>query len=157
MIRLPPGAVILEPHDVDYVARALEEFARLMAERRDTRGRPAPSQPSHRLQAVTEKLRGAVDSAGSLAVGDPAADHPEPIEPSAQPSDVRALQRDSVHGGRHELGTGDAARTLGITPGGVRDLARRGRLPARHTGTRWVYPADAVDAEAKHRAAHRAG
>lgn len=154
MIRLPPGAVILDPAEVDYVARALEHLAQVMAERRDENGNPSPSQPSARLATLTAKLRRAVDS---LPVGDMAADHTEQTEPSAQPSDVRALQRDSMHGGRHELGTGEAARALGITPGGVRDLARRGRLPARHTGTRWVYPASAVDAEAEHRKAARQG
>lgn len=154
MIRVPPGAVILDPGEVDYVARALEHLAELMAGRRDAGGNPTPSQPSPRLVALTAKLRRTADS---LPVGDTPVDHTQGAESSAQPSDVRAPQPVSVHGGRHEYGTGDAARALGITAAGVRDLARRGRLPARHTGTRWVYPADAVNAEAEHRAARRGG
>ncbi|MCK5756508.1 MAG: hypothetical protein KAH46_27770, partial [Mycobacterium sp.] len=107
MIRLPPGAVILDPAEVDYVARALDYLGQLMAERRDGHGNPTPSQPSARLTALTAKLRRTVDS---LPVVEPAGDRAERAEPSARPSDVRALQRDSVHGGRHELGTGEAAR-----------------------------------------------
>lgn len=153
MIRVPPGALILDGAEVDYVARALEHLAQLMAERRDAGGNPTPSQPSARLVAFTAKLRRAADS---LPPGERVADHAQGVESSAQPADVRAPQRVSVHGGRHEYRTGDAARILGLSASGVRDLARRGRLPARHTGTRWVYPADAVDAEAERRAARRA-
>ena len=154
MIRPERGWLILDRSEVDYVARALDHLGQLMAERRDEHGNPTPSQPSARLTALTAKLHRAVDS---LPVDEPAADRAERAESSAQPSDVRALQRDSVHGGRHELGTGEAARALGLSASGVRDLARRGRLPARHTGTRWVYPASAVHAEAEHRTAARQG
>lgn len=154
VIRLQPGTVILDAADVDYVTRALEHLAQLMAERRDADGNPTPSQPSPRLVAFTAKLRRAVDS---LPVGETAADHAQGVEPSVQPADARASKHVPVHGGRHEYGTGDAARILGISPSGVRDLARRGRLPARHTGTRWVYPARTVDAEAERRAARLVG
>lgn len=154
---MPPGAVILDPAEVDYVARALEQFAVLMAERRDTRGQPSPSEPTPKLVALTTKLlRATGDSGDSLTSDDLAADMGRRPEPSAQTSDVFAAQRDSVQSGPHgDIGTAEAARALGVGAGAVRDLARRGRLPARHTGTRWVYPAAAVDAEAKRRAAHR--
>jgi Helix-turn-helix domain len=45
----------------------------------------------------------------------------------------------------HVIGTGAACQLLGISPNGVRDLARRGRIRARQTGTRWFY--SAADAE----------
>lgn len=38
----------------------------------------------------------------------------------------------------------EAAKVLGITPNGVRDLARRGRLRARRAGGRWLLDAHAV-------------
>lgn len=157
MIRVPPGAVILDPAEVDYVARALEHFAVVMAGRRDTDGNPTPSTPSPKLVVLTAKLRRAAgDSADALTLGELAADVDGPPELSVRPSDACAPQRDSMHAGPHDdIGTGDAARALGITASAVRDLARRGRLPARHTGTRWVYPAAAVDAEAKRRATQR--
>jgi len=159
-MRLPPGAVLLDPDEAAYVAGALEEFAQLMAERRDDRGNPAPSQPSARLVSLTAKLR---RTAGSLVVTDSGADHEQSAKPPAQPPErtasVRARQRNSVHSGRHvgaaSMGTGQVARCLGITANACRDLARRGRLPARHTGTRWQFDAAAVVALAERRAAQR--
>ncbi|OOL30781.1 hypothetical protein GQ85_17705 [Rhodococcus rhodochrous] len=37
------------------------------------------------------------------------------------------------------IDTAQAAAVLGITPGGVRDLARRKRIAARRAGGRWVF------------------
>lgn len=51
--------------------------------------------------------------------------------------------------------TREAAAILGCTPANVRDLARRGRLPAHRAGRGWVYPAAAVVALAERRAAQR--
>lgn len=152
MIRLPRNAVVLEPAEVDYIARGLELLGQLMAERRDAHGNPSPSQPTPKLAMLTTKLRRAV---GSLAVPQDGAEHAQQAEPPEQSASVRALQRDPLHGGRHDIGTGEAARYLGITPNAVRDLARRGRIQARHTGTRWVFPADAVAAQAQRRQAGR--
>jgi excisionase family DNA binding protein len=152
VIRMPPGAVILEPAEVEYLARPLESFAQLMAVRRDHNGNLAPSRPSPRLAAITDKFRRTVDS---LAVRDSAADHRQQAESSAGSASVRAPERDSGHAGPHDIGTGDAARRLGITPNAVRDLARRGRVPVTHTGTRWRYDAAAVDALAEQRASQR--
>jgi excisionase family DNA binding protein len=149
---MPPGAVLLDPAEVDFIARALEQFAQLMAERRDHNGNPTPSKPSARLSAMTEKLRRAV---ASLAVTDSTADHGQPENRQSESASVRAPQRDPVHGGRHDIGTGEAARYLGITPNAVRDAARRKRLPARHTGTRWVFDAAAVADHAQCQKARR--
>lgn len=134
--------VFVTADDAAYIASALDEFARLMAERRDAHGNPAPSQPSPRLVAVTAKLHRTV---ASLAIHDPAVDHGRRPKPPAEPPDARALQRDSMDAGPHVIGTGDAARRLGITPNAVRDLARRGRLTVTRTGTRWRFDTRALD------------
>ncbi|WP_018599662.1 helix-turn-helix domain-containing protein [Mycobacterium sp. 155] len=55
------------------------------------------------------------------------------------------------------LDTTEAAAILGITPNAVRDLARRGRLPARRAGSRWLYPAGPVVERAERRAARKRG
>jgi len=54
----------------------------------------------------------------------------------------------------HVIGTGDAARRLGITPNAVRDLARRGRIVATRTGTRWRFETRTLD---EYRASQRRG
>ncbi|WP_064255534.1 helix-turn-helix domain-containing protein [Rhodococcus sp. HS-D2] len=58
---------------------------------------------------------------------------------------------------RHDAGlvdTATAAQRLGITPGGVRDLCRRGRLPAvRRHGRYWI-TTDDLDALAAARASN---
>ena len=54
------------------------------------------------------------------------------------------------------VSTSEAARILGISAHGVRDLVRRGQLPAHNTGTRWLLPARLVVARAERQAAHRA-
>ncbi|BDY26619.1 helix-turn-helix domain-containing protein [Mycolicibacterium mageritense] len=149
---MPPGAVLLEPAEVAYIAQALEHLAELMAERRDEHGNPVSRPPSGRLLALTGKLRRAVDS---LAVDDSSADVRQRPEPPAGTASVRALQRDSVELGRHDMGTGEAARYLGITPNAVRDAARRKRLPAHHTGTRWVFDSAAVANHAEQQVARR--
>jgi hypothetical protein len=53
------------------------------------------------------------------------------------------------------LDTAEAAAILGITTNGVRDLARRGVLPAKRAGGRWLYGAHAVVSRAERRAANR--
>lgn len=160
MIRVPPGAVILDPAEVDYIGRVLEHLAELMAERRDERGQPTPSAPSPKLVALTSKLRRAAgDSAGMPTLSEPAADVERRPEPSVQSpvliASVLDAQRDSVHAGPHDddMGTAEAARRLGITSNGVRDLARRGRLDVRRIGHRWLVTAASVDAHAARQAA----
>lgn len=46
------------------------------------------------------------------------------------------------------LDTRQAAAALGCSPGNVRDLARRGALPAHRTGGRWLFERDGVDLRA---------
>lgn len=49
----------------------------------------------------------------------------------------------------HDLvSTVEAATLLGCSPGNVRDLARRGALPAHRTGGRWLLERDAVQLRA---------
>lgn len=50
------------------------------------------------------------------------------------------------------LDTDEAAAVLGISPAGVRDLARRGRIPAKRAGKRWLLLAAAVVARAERNA-----
>ena len=50
------------------------------------------------------------------------------------------------------LDTDEAAAVLGISPAGVRDLARRGRLPAKRAGKRWLLAAAPVVARAERNA-----
>lgn len=144
MIRVPHGAVILDGAEVHYVAGALEQLAQLMV----------PAQPTPRLIALTAKLRRTVDP---LTFPADVPDLPRQAIPSDNRQRVRAPQQTSADRERYEVGTAEAAHAIGITPSGVRDLARRGRLPARRTGTRWLYPASAVAAAAERRAAHQAG
>jgi excisionase family DNA binding protein len=155
VIRVPPGSVILDPAEVDYVARALEHFAEVLAARRDERGQPTPSAPSPKLVALTAKLRratgdstepgSAIASAGYLL---------QPSQPPVPAASARDSQQDSMHAGPHDdIGTAEAARRLGITSNGVRDLARRGRLEVRRAGHRWLVTAASVDAHARRQAA----
>lgn len=48
--------------------------------------------------------------------------------------------------GHEFVDTATAARILGCSPGNVRDLARRGTLPARRVGRVWLVSADALRA-----------
>lgn len=140
------AGVYLDAYDVAFVVEALDHLAQLIAG-------PTPA----RLESVTAKLRRHANSLAALAVDNSGADPRQSAKPPAQTASVRALQRDSVQAGRHVMGTGQAARCLGVTPNAVRDLARRGRLEARRTGTRWQFDAAGVVALAERRAAQRGG
>lgn len=50
--------------------------------------------------------------------------------------------------GHEVIDTARAAAILGISADGVRDLARRGRIPCRRVGGRWLLSATAVVARA---------
>lgn len=145
MIRLPPGAVLLDPAEAADVARALDLLGEVLGRLRDERGNPTPSTPSPRLAAITAKLR----KASRIADDSPRTD--------SGTVSLFALQQVPVDARGHAavMGTGAAARTLGVTPGAVRDLARRGRIPATYTGTRWQFDAAAVVHLAEHRARKR--
>lgn len=126
------SGVLLDADEASYLARALDLLAKLLAEQR--------SHPTARLTAVTTKLRKAAENAGDSA---------RSVSGTARKI---AAQQDSVDDPVHAtLGTSEAARILGITPNAARDLARRRRIPAEHTGTRWRFDAAAVIVEAERR------
>lgn len=146
MIRIPPGAVLLDPAETADVVRALELLADVLGKLRDERGNRTPSTPSPRLVAIIDKLRKASRIADVSRPTDSGT--VRMFAPQHLPVDSR--------GHAAVMGTGAAALTLGVTPGAVRDLARRGRIPATYTGTRWQFDAAAVVHLAEHRARKRA-
>jgi excisionase family DNA binding protein len=143
---MPPGAVLLDPAEAADVVRALDLLADVLGKLRDERGNRTPSAPSPRLVAITDKLRKASRTADDSPPSD--SGNVRVFAPQHIPVDSR--------GHAAVMGTGAAARTLGVTPGAVRDLARRGRIPAAYTGTRWQFDAAAVVHLAEYRAQKRA-
>lgn len=105
--------------------------------------RRAGRQPTGRLGPLITKLRRAV-----AQTGDSATKTARLFGTVANPAEDCTYEL---------VTTGDAARILGCTPNNVRDLRRRGQLPALHTGTRWLYPARLVIDRAERRATRRAG
>lgn len=146
MIRVPPGTVLLDPGETGDVVRALDLLADALGRLRDERGNPTPSRPSARLAAITEKLR----KASAIADVSPSTVSRTVSNVALQPIPVDPRGHVAV------MGTGAAARTLGVTPGAVRDLARRKRIPATWTGSRWTFDAAAIVYLAEHRARKRA-
>lgn len=55
------------------------------------------------------------------------------------------------------IDTGEAARLLGISAAGVRDLVYRGQLPGHRAGGRWLIPAASVIERAEWQGRGRAG
>ena len=125
------NGVLLEPDDARYLLDALNA---LLTDRR----------PSPRLADFIARLRKTSVKAD--------------VSTAKTDADVREVgnEEDSPHDRLYDLvTTGEAATVLGLTPGGVRDLARRGSIPAYRAGGRWVYPARSVVALAEQRAAKR--
>lgn len=125
------SGILLEPADARYL---LDAFDALLRDRR----------PSAQLAQFVDRLRRTVAKA----------------DVSSPPTGVHARelggQRNSGHYAPYDvLATAEVAAILGITGNGVRDLARRGTIPAHRAGGRWLYPATAVVALAEHRAAKR--
>lgn len=117
--------VLLDAHDVDVVVRALDLLHGLLPHT----GR----MPNAKLRAVTEQLR---------KTGAKLASWPADTGVRAR---MQGAEADSGHDAWHAvLDTTAAAQILGITPNGARDLARRGTLPARQAGGRWLFDAAAV-------------
>jgi excisionase family DNA binding protein len=126
------SGVLLSPEDARF---AVEAFAALLRDRR----------PSAQLADFVERLRNRTDAAAGVS-GRGAGEHARNV----------ALQSDSQHRAPYDvLDSAEVAAIVGISPNGVRDLARRGRLPARRAGRRWLFPAPAVIAYAERRAARR--
>jgi excisionase family DNA binding protein len=121
------AGVMIDLDDADYVARALDQFVALMAERRDGNGAPAPLRPTPRLEQITAKLRAATGS------------------PTAANGRNPTFQSNSSDDAGHAVITcAEAARILGVGARNVRDLAKRGTLRARRAGGRWHIDAMAV-------------
>lgn len=129
------SGVVLDLEDARYALAAFDELLR---------GR----RPSARLADFIARLRKTVKSGVS--------DAKSGVCLSPVPEKFGA-QHVSGHTAPYDLlDTREAAAVLGITPNAVRDLRRRGRLPAHKAGGRWLYPAASVVARAERRAAHKA-
>ncbi|WP_197521984.1 helix-turn-helix domain-containing protein [Mycobacterium gordonae] len=130
MIERVDGVVLSVP-DVQYVLAAL---AALLVDRT----------PTAQLDQFIRQLRKSVARASD--------------NPATCRVDAREVgsQQDSAHTARYDLlDTGEAAAILGIGPNGVRDLVRRGKLPAHRAGGRLLLPALPVVERAERRAAKR--
>ena len=119
----PVTGVLLGVDDVHEVLRVIDAFEQVLAERH--------SVPNARLKHLRGRLTRANTRVSRADTHDGAR--------------MSASQPDSgVHLDYELLDTAQAAAILGISADGVRDLARRQRLPARKAAGRWVYPATAV-------------
>ena len=122
------SGVLLDAADADYLARALALFEEVLAKQ--------GSRPSPRLVDLERRLsRASSDATRSTTSGY--------VSGAKDSADRDALSAYEF------VDTERAANILGCTPGNVRDLARRGRLPAVRSGGRWLYPAAAVVARAE--------
>lgn len=131
MIEHLRGTFLAHPDD-DYVHRALKLLAEMLGKN--------GSQPTQRLHEVTTRI------GKSVALSD--------VSRRNASGNVRIPggQGNSWEDTAHAvLNTTQAARILQCTPANVRDLARRQVLPARRSGGRWVYPAEAVQRRAAER------
>ncbi|KUI13456.1 hypothetical protein AU191_16840 [Mycolicibacterium acapulense] len=70
--------------------------------------------------------------------------------------DVHSEPDVSHHAAYDLLDTDEAARLLNCSAANIRDLVRRGRLPAHRAGNRWLIPARLVVERAERQAARRA-
>lgn len=130
------GVVLLDSNDALYLAEALGRLSDALAGQ--------GLRPSEQLVALRTKLAKACASASDSGRNADA--------------DIRTVgaQQDSPHTALYDLVDSDeAAKILGCTPANVRDLARRGRIPAHRAGRGWLYPAASVVARAEHRASKR--
>lgn len=122
------SGVLLDASDADYLARAMKLLAALLAKQ--------DSRPSPRLVDLERRLSRASSDATRSTTGGY-------VSGAKDSADRDALSAYEF------VDTERAANILGCTPGNVRDLARRGRLPAIRSGGRWLYPAAAVVARAE--------
>lgn len=124
--------VLLEVSEAEVLVATIEDLCRRT-------GR----QPSGRLGPIVAKMRKVVANTG---------------DSDTKTASLLGNTADSGQSSAYDLvTTGEAARIIGCTPNNVRDLRRRGQLPAHHTGTRWLYPLRMVEARAERQAAHRIG
>lgn len=130
----PISGVLLGAEDARTLAEALEVFTKVLAER--------GSRPTAKLDDLRRRLARA---ATRVPVGNT---HADARGSAAQPDS-------GVHLGYELIDTTRAAAILGITADGVRDLARRGTLPAVRAGGRWLLASSAVVARADRTGARR--
>ncbi|MFF0862340.1 helix-turn-helix domain-containing protein [Nonomuraea sp. NPDC003560] len=115
---LPGGLVLLGPVGVAYCERALR-LAQRAAVRDGAASRPQVRRLAELLGAALEAIAAAAQDRASVS-----GSAEVPQDPPPPPSEA--------------VGTEEAAELLGITARGVRDLCRRGTLPAVQVGGRWV-------------------
>ena len=129
--------VFLDTDEAAYVTEALRLLGRLLVEQR--------SRPTARLESVTAKLAKAAETGSAATVN------------GSEGLPLRASDAADRHPrGYATVTPAEAARIIGCGARNVRDLAARGRLPARRTGGRWLLDAAAVAEQAEHRARKRA-
>lgn len=127
------AGVRLDDDDAQYIAGALDYLLSLL---RMQSGKT----PTARLEAVVARLR-KTDAKTDVSGRDTSAD-------------VRKLgtQVDSMHHAWYVvIDTIEAAKILGVSPAGARDLARRGKLRARNANGRWLFDAASVVERAEKR------
>jgi len=120
--------ILISTDDARTLAEALRQFGAVLAHQ------------GSRLTARMERLRAQLITASDVSTG-------VSVRPSVpEQGSVPSLTNDTI-------GATEAARLLGCSPGNVRDLARRGALPAHRTGGRWIFDAHTVRMRAKNAAA----
>lgn len=125
------SGVLVTPDDAATLVDALTVFEKVLGERN--------SRPSAKLVDLKRRLsRATSDAARKRTVTGVSIEGEQPDSNSEF--------------GYEAIDTIAAAKVLGITSGGVRDLARRGKLPAVQAGGRWLLDARAVARRAEHRA-----
>jgi hypothetical protein len=119
------AGTLLAPDDADYVFRALKLLSELLGKQ--------GSRPTPRLAEVTAKLGKTVAQADVSG---------RKTDATARNQGPQADSSDDF--GYALISSAEAANILGCSPGNVRDLRRRGVLPARSSGGRWLYKASDV-------------
>ncbi|MBB1030501.1 helix-turn-helix domain-containing protein [Dietzia sp. SLG310A2-38A2] len=108
-----PAGVWLSPEAARSVVLGLASLESLLRRHRSAR-------LSKELQEVRQTLTWAIDASSAANV--------RPL----------ALSDSATHARGDLIGVSTAAQVLGITPGAVRDRARRGCIPAAKVGGRWL-------------------
>jgi len=135
---VPTGTVQLDASDAAYLASALGMLPDLLAR---TSRQPTPKLLAA-IATFTKTTAAAVEAARNVSRTD------------STTATCAAGPPDPVDAGPHAtVTTAAAARILGTSPSAVRQLAQRGRLPARRPAGRWLYDAAAVVAYAEQRPA----
>lgn len=130
MISTVQRATLLTDDDARFLVEALDAMALQL--------RKHGYEPSARVKTLTIKLRKSVENAS-----DSGGEHQK------HASDQRLPWFSDQTSAYAITSPNEAARILGISANGVRDLARRGVLPARRSGGRWFISTTGVMARAE--------